>query len=105
MLRIVSEDGVGRGTRFIDTETGEDVSKMVPISFGATVTIGEVVTAKCELAITPIDIAVGQTDFLAAHPITKKLEPVASIEFRDGWRIVFLEDGTPRVQKTPTGDK
>jgi hypothetical protein len=106
MLRIVSEGGLGHGTKFIDTETGEDISKVVPISYGATVTIGEIVTARCELALVELDLAVGKTEFLASHPISKDLQPIASIQFKDGWRIEFLEDGAPRVNRTtPTGAK
>jgi len=104
MLRIVSEEGTGAGTRFIDTETGKDVFDMLPIAFGATVTIGEMVTAQCTLLMPNLDIAAAKTDFVMAHPVTKSLAPVAAIEFRDGWRIEFMEDGMPRLrQQTPTG--
>jgi hypothetical protein len=104
MLRIVSEGGAGCGTRLIDTETGEDISKSIPISYGATVTIGEMVTAKCELAMVEVDVTVGQTEFLAKHPISKDYQPVASVQFKDGWRIDFIDGGAPRVrQQPPTG--
>lgn len=104
MLRIVSEEGTGAGTRFIDTETGKDVSDMVPVAFGATVTIGELVTAQCELLMPRLDVVAAKTEFVTHHPVTKSLAPVAAIEFRDGWRIDFMEDGTPRLrQQTPTG--
>jgi hypothetical protein len=106
MLRIVSEGGLGHDTKFIDTETGDDIFKVVPVSYGATVTIGEIVTARCELEMVEIDIAVGKSEFLTTHPISKDLQPIASIQFKDGWRIEFFEDGAPRVNRsTPTGAK
>jgi hypothetical protein len=102
MIRIVSEGGVGRGTKFIDTETGENIGKVLDVEFGATLTVGEVVTAQCRLAMVEVDVTAAKTDFLTMHPISKDYQPVAAIVFRDGWRIDFMEDGTPRArQQTP----
>jgi hypothetical protein len=104
MIRFVTKRGIGRGPQILNAETGEDLSGIVRVAFGATITIGETVTAKCELAMVDIDVTAAHTELLAAHPISKKLEPIASIAFRDGWCIQFLPDGTPRVSKTPTGE-
>ena len=102
MIRIVSEGGTGYGTKFIDTETGEDIGKVLDVEFGATVTVGEIVTAQCRLGLVEVDVTASKIEFLTRHPISKDLQPVAAILFRDGWRIDFMEDGTPRVrQQTP----
>ena len=104
MLRIETKGGSAAGTKFTDTKTGEDVTHMLPVAFGATVTLGEMVTAQCELMILETSVDVAKTSFVTVHPITKHLVPLAAIEFRDGWRVEFMEDGTPRMrQQTPTG--
>lgn len=103
MIRFVSEGGVGFGTKLLDAETGEDLRNTVQIQYGAQITIGELVTANCTLSMIEADVVANKTSFLTMHPVSKDLQPVAAIEFRDGWRVEFSEDGTPRVrQQNPT---
>lgn len=104
MLRIETKGGSAVGTKFTDTETGEDVTHMLPVAFGATVTLGEIVTAECQLMVLETSVDVSKISIVTVHPVTKQIAPLAAIEFRDGWRIEFSEDGTPRMrQQTPTG--
>jgi hypothetical protein len=103
MIRFVSQGGSGFGTKLLDAETGEDLTSIVPILYGAQITLGDVVTANVTLAMIEADVVANKTSFLTMHPISKDLQPVAAIEFRDGWRVEISEDGTPRVrQKNPT---
>ena len=101
MIRFVSEGGSGAGTKLLDTQTGEDISNVLAVEFGATITVGEIVTAQCQIAMIEVDVTAAKTDYLTKHPISKDLQPVAAIMFRDGWRIEFMEDGSPRVRQQP----
>lgn len=98
MIRIVSEGGTAYRTKFID-ENGDDLSSVLGVEYGATITLGTVVTAQCRLAMIEADVTVDRTDFLTKHPISKDYQPVAAIVFRDGCRIDFMEDGAPRVSR------
>ncbi len=97
MLRIINDSGNGVFTKFVNAETGEDLSKLLAISYGATITIGPVVTAKLEPCILSADVTINHAEWLTKHPITGQFEPLAAMEFRDGSRVEFAEDGTPQL--------
>lgn len=97
MIRFVCKDGLGSSTTLLDAETGADISKILFVRYGVKIEIGEMVKAECELEMIEADIVAGITTFLMKHPISRQHKPVAAIEFRDGIRIVFAEDGTPSV--------
>lgn len=99
MIRFESRGGIGRGTRLVDTATGEDLQQVIAVEYGVQITLGETVTAACKLSMVEADIEAGKTEFLTKHPVSKDFKPIAAIEFRDGWRTEFTEDGTPRVRK------
>ncbi|TPL40697.1 hypothetical protein [Mesorhizobium sp. B2-4-6] len=97
MLRFENTSGIGRETGVVDTTTGEDIGKVLAISMGAQIVIGEFVTCHATLSMIEIDLAVDKTEFHTKNPVTGGYEPVAAIEFRDGTRVEIAEDGTPSV--------
>lgn len=97
MIRFVSKDGLGNTTQLLDAETGDDLSKIIAVEFGATIEIGQEVKASCRIAMLELDIVAGKTEFHTKHPVTGRYLPVAAIEFRDGVRVEIAEDGTPTV--------
>ena len=97
MIRFVCKDGIGYGTQMFNAETGEDISKILAVSYGAQITIGELVEAKAQLAMVGIDITAHRTVWETKHPLSNEYLPLAAIEFRDGVRVEFAEDGTPSV--------
>lgn len=98
MIRFISKHGIGNSTQILDAETGEDLQKIIAVKYGATIEIGQMVSAKCELMMCEIDMVANKTVFTTRHPISRDYLPVAAIEFRDGVRIEIAEDGTPSVR-------
>jgi len=102
MLRFISEDGSFLGVRVENAETGEDLTKSLSIMHGAQITMDlPDVTARVELCVVQADAVAGRTDWLTKHPIDGAFKPLAAIEFRDGTRVEFAEDGTPRIAPRP----
>lgn len=99
MIRFICKGGIGRETEILDAETGADISKIVAIEYGAKIEIGEMVTAECRLSMIEAEIVAGVTTFITKHPVDQQYRPVAAIEFRDGVRVVFAEDGTPSIER------
>jgi len=97
MIRFRSEDGTGVLATITDAETGADIQKMLGIEYGATITLGHVVTAECKLSMVEVDVVAQQTTFATKHPVSGRFEPVRAIEFRDGTRVEIAEDGTPSI--------
>ncbi|MBX3536437.1 MAG: hypothetical protein KF735_02265 [Chelatococcus sp.] len=97
MIRFVCENGVGHTTKILNAETGEDLYNVLAINYGVTITIGHMVTAQAEISMLGADVTAEKTEFFTKHPLTGKYLPLAALEFRDGTRVEFAEDGTPRV--------
>ncbi|MTK13707.1 MAG: hypothetical protein F8N39_17060 [Clostridiaceae bacterium] len=96
MIRFVNDTGTGYKTRILDAETGKDISAALCVEYGARITVGEVVSAEATILMVQTDITADQTTWMTKHPVTGSLAPVRAIEFQDGSRIDFSEDGTPR---------
>lgn len=97
MIRFKNDSGNGILTEILNAETGEDITKILPVEYGVQITIGQVVTAQCRVVMVNMDVVAGQTIFETLNPVTKKYEPVRAIEFGDGSRVEIAEDGTPSV--------
>jgi len=98
MIKFTNLNGSGPHTKLINAETGEDIGKILAVSYGAMITIGrERVTACCELSMMQLELVAGKTEFRTLNPISQRYEPVRAIEFRDGTRVEIAEDGTPSV--------
>ena len=100
MIRFVSKNGMGNSTHLIDAKTGADLKNLLTVEYGATIEIGELVTATCRLAMIELDMVAGKTEFLTKHPISGHYLPVAAIEFRDDVRVEISQDGTPSVSRS-----
>jgi hypothetical protein len=97
MLRFENGSGIGRDIKITNVETGEDVTKVLGIEFGATIEVGQMITCRANLAMLRLDMAIGKAEFHTKNPVTGRYGPVAAIEFRDGSRVEIAEDGTPTV--------
>lgn len=105
MIRFENSTGAGNRTRITNAETGEDISKVLPIEYGATIRIEEMVVADCRIAMTCFDVTPGKTVFHALNPVSGRYEPVSAIEFRGGCRVEIAEDGTPTVRQNSTSEE
>lgn len=98
MIRFVNKDGVGMSTEILDAETGADISKMLCVAYGIQITLGQDCTrAQCELMVFGADVT-AKAEWLTKHPITGDMTPLAAVEFRDGTRVEFADDGTPAIK-------
>lgn len=99
MLRIVNDSGVTRRTQVLNAKTGEDVGKILSIGTGLQVVFDKPeVRAVAELMLMQLDVTTTKTEWKTKHPVTGKPELVAAVEFRDGTRVEFAEDGTPNIR-------
>ncbi|MGR4927373.1 hypothetical protein ACIPUD_11255 [Bradyrhizobium sp. CAR08] len=102
MIKFTNETGSPARTKITNAATGEDLSKILPIKYGARIEIGQKeIVATCEIAMMQIDLVAGRTEFHALNPIAQRYQPVRAIEFRDGTRVEIEEDGTPAVVNGP----
>lgn len=100
----------------INTKTGEDVTKLVGICYGARLSLvigmGEPATLVVEPPIVggkperyvgvSVDADAG-LHWQAKNPATGLYEPLAALVFRDGTQVDFALDGTPIVK--PAGGR
>jgi hypothetical protein len=100
MLLIKSENGTGLYTKFIDKETGENLGEKLSIGFGATITIGKIVTADLRLALIELEIETEVVNYLMPNPArNKKLMAISNLIFKNGDKINFEEDGSIKIIK------
>ncbi len=98
MIRFVNDSGIGHDTRIVDAETGEDLTKTLAIEYGGKVTIGNRVTAELSICFMAIDVTAETTIWKTKHPVSGDYVDLAAMEFRDGTRVEFAEDGSPAVK-------
>jgi hypothetical protein len=100
MIRFENKTGNPTDTKVTNAETGEDLSKIVPIKYGARITVGkDGVTAECEIAIVSFEISARKTVFKALNPVTGQYGDVRALEFSDGARVEISEAGVPEVKR------
>jgi hypothetical protein len=90
-------DSDAMSLRILDAETGEDISKKFAIAYGGTVKLDQMVTAQVELLTVELDVVAEQTIWGTKHPLSGEFTPIRAIEFHDGTRVDFANDGTPAV--------
>ncbi|KJS40369.1 MAG: hypothetical protein VR70_05885 [Rhodospirillaceae bacterium BRH_c57] len=92
-IRIVSDNGTGVGTKILDAETGADLGEVLPITYGAMLEIGPVLTLQCEIAMIRVDTVAGAVNW---H-IPMIDGDVAEVRMKDGRVIRIREDGVPEA--------
>lgn len=97
MIKVTVKDGTGVTGRFLDADTGADLSKVLAIQYGATITLDHMVTMQANLCMVSGEVVVGKTEWRTKHPVTGNYEPLAALVFRDGIRIDFDDAGMPVV--------
>lgn len=98
MIKFTNLNGISSHTKITNAETGENLGKVLAISYGAKIEIGrEIVTAECELSMMRFELVAGKTEFRTLNPASQRHEAVRAIEFRDGTPVKIAEDGTPSV--------
>lgn len=98
MIRFVNETGIGRTTEILNADTGENLTRSLSIGYGGTITIGKRITAELPLAAMVINVTASKTAWKTKNPISGCHEELAALEFRDGTRVEFAADGTPRAK-------
>jgi hypothetical protein len=98
MIKFTCGNGTSFDVGMLNSETGEDVTKILSVEYGIQITIDkDLVKAQCRLAMVGLDVTAAKTVFETLNPVTKKYEPVRAIEFCDGSRVEIADDGTPSV--------
>lgn len=99
MLKIIVAGLSGQDARVLNSETGEDIGRIVPIrDISLSVKAGGL--AQAQIFIDHLEaqqVLEDHVEWLIWHPLTGNVAPVAAIEFRDGARIEFPQDAPPRV--------
>ncbi len=98
MIRFLSKDGTMHGIGIENAETGEDLTKLLALEYGAEIKLDKFVTARCGLLMIQANLVAAKTEFVTKHPISGDYLPLASMTFRDGTTVEFAEDGTPSVK-------
>lgn len=98
MIRFINKDGNGFSTEIENAETGENLAKLLAISHGAKIILGQQVIAEVEPFFAAADITASKTNWVTKHPLMDSWLPLAAMEFRDGTRVEFAEDGTPSIK-------
>lgn len=93
-IKIVS-DGTATGTRIINTETGEDLSKVLSATYGSAITMGDMITAQLEVCMIEVDVVPGCVEW----KIPNFDGSVSQIEMTDGTVITFDDEGIPQIDK------
>ncbi|SDF83289.1 hypothetical protein [Thalassobaculum litoreum] len=96
-IKIISEEGRGYSTRIIDTESGQDLTKLVSVALGATISIDQIVTLRASLMAIECEVTADVVEWRTKNPATGEFEPLAAIEFRDGRRVEFNLNGSISV--------
>lgn len=82
-VRIISENGIGHGTKVTDANTGETIHGVTKLEFGE-ITVDSINEVKMSLGFTELDVCANHVSFLAIDPATGKFKNVKSIQFEDG---------------------
>ncbi len=100
MIKIINETGASQDTKIINTKTGENILDILPIQFGATIRLDQDgVVAEMEVALIKLDLAINKTTYNITNPVTGDLDAIRAIEFADGKRIEFDDDGVPTMKE------
>lgn len=98
-FRFTHDGSVPSKPQLLDLETGNDVAPKFSIeSMTYNVNARDIPTVTLNLFAFETDVkanAVWQT----RNPMTGEYEPLAAMEFRDGSRVVFDEDGMPSYER------
>jgi hypothetical protein len=93
MIRIINTDGVGRSTKIIDTDTGEEVTRGFNVGEVRITAADNVVEARLELQLVQLDVTPSAVSYAMRHPVTGKMTAVAAIQFADDtWH--YFEKGS-----------
>lgn len=99
MYRITATDGQSSDTLVItDLSTGTVVKNPALTDVDVRFRTGHPIIANGTVEVIRPDLEVMSFDWLTRHPITDQLAPLAAMEFRDGARIEFQDNGAPVVK-------
>ena len=94
-FRFVHDGGFPASPQLLDLQSGEDVIKKFSIeNLTYYIDAGSIPTVTVNLFAWETDV---QTNVVwqTKNPMTNDYEPLAAMEFRDGTRVEFDEDGLP----------
>lgn len=98
MIKFQNETGISRDTKIVNSETGEDLTRMLGIEYGAQITIEkDLIRASCRIIMVKHEASAAHTEWLTLNPVSGKYDAVRAIEFRDGSRVEISEDGIPSI--------
>lgn len=106
MYRITATDGLSSDTLVItDLSTGTVVKNPALTDVDVRFRTGHPIIANGTVEVIRPDLEVSSFDWLTRHPITDKLTALAALEFRDGARIEFQDNGAPVVKASASAHK
>ncbi|PWC48111.1 hypothetical protein TSA6c_16870 [Azospirillum sp. TSA6c] len=105
MFNITATGGDSRTLVITDTETGavvrDPMLQKLTVQFQSD---GQIV-ATGHIAVFAPDLEADRMDWVTLHPITRRSEALAALEFRDGARIEFAANGAAEVKPAPSPAK
>lgn len=103
-MRIVNKTGISRDTQVI--AAGEDVTaKLGIVAISMHLQADDPVKAAIEVYTDHVEVEPHGVRWLAHHPISDKLQELASMTFRDGTVATFHADGHVDIKPPPTADE
>lgn len=106
MLKITAAGGHSNYVKITDAATGEDVGKALALkAMDISIHGGKVIEATAQILILEPDLECEKFDWSTKHPVSGTFAPLAALDFRDGTRVTFREDGAPIIQPpAPAGE-
>lgn len=103
MMRIVGSFAKIQEIQFLD-EDGTDLTKRLGVAWGGVIRLGTRgepgLEADLTIFLDRIDIET-PVRWQTRNPVTGEHDAVAAIVFRDGSRVDFASDGTPKLTPPP----
>lgn len=102
MYQITATGGQSETLVITDLRTGDVVKNPALTAVDVRFRSGHPIIANGTVEVIRPDLEVSSFDWLTRHPITDELAPLAALEFRDGARIEFQDNGAPVAKEAPT---
>ena len=89
-IKIINTDGLGRNTRIIRLDTGEDITDVLRINkIELTMDVDGSVQACLTIAMPLVESKIGEAQLMGFNPVTNDFEKISQIRFESGNYLDF----------------